>query len=185
MSKKTNRRKRPIHRRFAVDAGKRLLCSALCMAMVTQPGAGYVTAKAEEPPMYLDSSRIEQDKLPEGDLLYFGTASANLPETGEYVVKIYREGNLDKKVSVDIHTVDMTATYGEDYELNEKDVEDLKTTGEKKTILEKYVKGQEITTISEDGIGKLSLEQKPEADEEETEAAKEVSLFDEIGRAHV
>ncbi len=178
MSKKTNRRKRPMHRRFALDTGKRLLCGVLCMAIITQPGAGYATAKAEEPPMYLDSSRIEQDKLPEGDLLYFGTASANLPEMGEYAVKIYREGNLDKKVSVDIHTVDMTATYGEDYELNEKDVENLKTTGEKKTILEKYVKGQEITTISEDGIGKLSLEQKPEADEEETEAAKEVSLFD-------
>ena len=181
MSKK-NRRKRLLHRRFGVDAGKRLLCGVLCMAMVIQPGTSYVTAKAEEPPIYLDSSRIEQDRLPEGDLLYFGTASANLPETGEYAVKIYREGNLDKKVSVDIHTVDMTAAYGEDYELNEKDVENLKTTGEEKTILEKYVKGQEITAISGEDTRTLSLAQKSDAEETETETEteteKEAVLFD-------
>lgn len=168
-----------MHRRFAVDAGKRLLCGVLCMAMVTQPGAGCATAQAaEEPPVYLDSSRIARDKLPEGDLLYFGTASANVAETGEYAVKIFREGDLDKKVSVDIHTVDMTATYGEDYELNEKDVEDFKTTGEEKTILEKYVKGQEIATIPEEKIGKLSLEEKSDAEEEETNTSKEAALFD-------
>ena len=176
MSRKTNRKKRLHYKRFAVDAGKRLLCGVLCVAMAAQPEAGYVMAKAEEPPVYLDSSRIEPDKLPEGDLLYFGTASANVEETGEYAVKIYREGNLDKKVSVDIHTVDMSATYGEDYELNKKDVENLETTGEEKTILEKYVKGQEITAISEEETGTLSLEQKSDAEETETEA--EVALFD-------
>lgn len=170
------KKSRKICRRTAVEAGKKLLCGVLCMAMVIQPETGCITAKAEEPPVYLDSSRIERDKLPEGDFLYFGTASADVEETGEYAVKIFREGNLDKRVSVDIHTVDMSAVYGEDYELNEEDVEDFESTGEEKSILEKYVKGQKITAISEEDTGKLTLEQKDDAEKKETDG--EVSVFD-------
>lgn len=179
--RKNGTKRKPIHRRSVLKVGKRLLCGVLCMAMLTQPAeycaAAQATAQAaKKSPVYLDSSRIAQDKLPEGDLLYFGTASANVAEKGEYAIKIYREGNLDKKVSVDIHTVDMTATYGEDYELNEKDVEGLVTTDDNKTILEKYVKGQEITSISEDETAQLSL--KENSDAEETETEEEVTSSD-------
>lgn len=177
MSKKKNKRKIRIHRRSAVDAGKRLLCGVLCVAMISQTGIDCAASQApEEPPVYLDSSRIARDRLPEGDLLYFGTASANVAETGEYAVKIFREGDLDKRVSVDIHTVDMTAIYGEDYKLNEKDVDDTKSTGEDKSILEKYVKGQKITTLSEENTGKLSLE--PEDNAEEKETVEETAVLD-------
>ena len=78
--------------------------------------------------------------------IYFGTASATVEEKGEYAVKLYREGNLDKKASVDIHTIDMMALYGEDYEL---DMEGVRETGDGKSILEKYVKGRAVTDRTE------------------------------------
>ena len=141
------RKRMQIHRRSVVDAGKRLLSGVLCMAMITQLGADYATVQAaEEPPVYLKSSRIAADKLPEGDYVYFGTASATVEEKGEYAVKLYREGNLDKEASVDIHTIDMMALYGEDYEL---EMEGVRETGDGESILEKYVKGKAVTSVDE------------------------------------
>lgn len=122
--------------------GKRALSLLLCAGMVVPSMQGLTVKAAEKEPAYLESSRISADKLPEGDYIYFGTASATVEEKGEYAVKLYREGNLDKKASVDIHTIDMMALYGEDYEL---DMEGVRETGDGKSILEKYVKGKAVT----------------------------------------
>lgn len=124
---------------------RRFASILLAGAMVLQCGEGAAVSAAadSEKPTYLKSSRIEAGKLPEGDCMYFGTASAELQERGYYAVRIFREGDLDKKASVKVHTVDMTALYGKDYEL---DMEDVKLTekdeDDRKTVLEKYVKGQ-------------------------------------------
>jgi len=137
MKQKTQHKMKGKARRFA--------SLVLAGAMVLQCGEGAaVSAAADgEKPTYLKSSRIEAGKLPEGDCLYFGTASAELEERGYYAVRIFREGSLDKKASVEVHTVDMTAVYGKDYELAMEGVElTEKDEKKRKTVLEKYVKGQ-------------------------------------------
>lgn len=126
--------------------GKRALSLLLCAGMLVPSMQGLTVRAAEKEPVYLKSSRIAADKLPEGDYIYFGTASATVEERGEYAVKLYREGNLDKKASVDIHTIDMMALYGEDYEL---DMEGVRETGDGESILEKYVKGKAVTGTDE------------------------------------
>lgn len=127
--------------------GRRMVCGLLSLSMVAQSGAGITMASAaqEKAPTYLKSSRITGDNLPEGDWLYFGTAAAAVAEHGEYAIRVFREGNLKKEASVELRTIDMTAVYGEDYELAEDDVEDLEESGTGKTLLEMYAKGQEVT----------------------------------------
>lgn len=124
---------------------RRFASLLLAGTMILQCGEGAAVSAAadSEKPTYLKSSRIEAGKLPEGDCMYFGTASAELQEQGYYAVRVFREGNLDKKASVEVHTVDMTALYGKDYELAMEDVKlTEKDEDDRKTVLEKYVKGQ-------------------------------------------
>ncbi|MDE6616091.1 MAG: hypothetical protein K2K35_05940, partial [Lachnospiraceae bacterium] len=154
-------KKRQVKKRIQ-GGGKRVLGMLLAASMLVQPCEGFATAKTvpeDNVPVYeyLQSDRIAKEELPEGDLIYFGTASAILPEKGSYAVKLYREGNLDKKASVGLHTIDMTAVYGEDYELA---MDDVKVTGDGKSLLEKYTKGNEI--ISPDELSELAMSSETE-----------------------
>ncbi len=143
------RQKRRIRldRGYLRQGGRRLLSLALCASMLVSYGAVPVESSAAVKQnhgagvAYLASSRISKKKLPKESCIYFGTASAQVEERGEYAVRLYREGDLDKAASVDIHTVDLTAVYGKDYELVMEDVEE---TGDGVSLLEKYAKGQEI-----------------------------------------
>lgn len=140
-------RKRQAHSRAAVRRfGRRILSLLLCLGVFLPSVQGAsVPSLAAEPKdgaVYLQSSRIPSDKLPEGDYIYFGTAAATVEEKGEYAVKLYREGNLEKEASVDLHTIDLMAVYGEDYELA---MDGVKESGNGGSILENYVKGKEIT----------------------------------------
>ena len=121
---------------------KRALSLLLCAGMVAPSMQGVTVKAAEKEPVYLESSRIATGEMPEGDYIYFGTASATVVEKGEYAVKLYRTGDLNKKASVNIHTIDMMALYGEDYELV---AEDVKVTGDGESILKKYMTGKGIT----------------------------------------
>ena len=54
--------------------------------------------------MPLNASRIDSEKLPSGNLIYLGTASANVKEEDAfYSFPIYREGDLSEEASVTIH----------------------------------------------------------------------------------
>jgi len=116
---------------------KRLLSGGLAMlltvSMLTEPAAA--VARENSAPISLAASRM--DEVPEGNWVYFGTASATLEESNQfYTVPVYREGDLTEEASVELHTVDMTALYGKDYELVMPDVEE---TGTGSTILEDYM----------------------------------------------
>ncbi|RKI38136.1 hypothetical protein D7V86_04965 [bacterium D16-51] len=152
-TKKTRNRFRWKGRGFS----RRILCFLLCMAMFLQAGAGISFAASKKKISFtmLESSRIGEG-LPEGDLIYFGTAEAAVEEHGEYAIRIFREGNLNKKASVSIHTVDMTALYGEDYEIVSETVEGLTETGNGKTLLEEYAKGGKA--VEDGSLGSLSME---------------------------
>ncbi len=96
-----------------------------------------IPVKAEPTPIPLKTSRIDTEKLPEGDLIYMGTAAATLDEEDAvYEFPIYREGDLSKGASVTVHTLDMTAVYGKDYEIVDEDVEE---SGDKQSLLEMSV----------------------------------------------
>lgn len=116
---------------------RRLLSGLLALCMIfTEISAPAVTAKAEERAIPLEASRLSADKLPEGNLVYFGSAAASLPEKDAvYSVPIYREGDLSGEASVEVHSIDIMALYGEDYEFVQEDPE---VTGSKETILERY-----------------------------------------------
>lgn len=139
--------------------GKKLLSLLLCAAMAISLGQGLTwqaAAGKETGPVYLDSKRIAKDKLPKGDYLYFGTAAATVEEQGEYALRIYREGSLDRKAGVDIRAIDMTALYGKDYELVMNGVDTVEGAGEK-SILQKYAEGKQVTEARTDGYAALSL----------------------------
>ena len=116
---------------------RRLLSGLLALCMIfTETSAPAVTAKAEERVIPLEASRLAADKLPDGNLVYFGSAAASLPEKeAVYSVPIYREGDLSGEASVEVHAIDLMALYGEDYEFVQADPE---VTGSKETILERY-----------------------------------------------
>ncbi len=154
--------------------GRRALSFLLCAGMLAgsvQGAAVRVDAAGSDQAIYLESSRIPADKLPEGDFIYFGTASAAVEEKGEYAVKLYREGNLDKKASVDLHTIDLMAVYGEDYQLA---MDNVKEVGNGRSIMENYVKGQEITHTEDLEVTQAAKEAQGDAAQKQQEA--EVSM---------
>lgn len=96
-----------------------------------------IPVKAEPTPIPLDAERIDAYMLPEGNVFYVGTAAANLAEEDAvYEFPVYREGDLSGEASVTVHTIDMTAVYGEDYEIVDTDAE---VDGDGKSILETLV----------------------------------------------
>ena len=93
---------------------KKLLSLLLSLSMLASMAV--IPAKAEETVLPLNASRIDSEKLPSGNLIYLGTASANVKEEDAvYSFPIYREGDLSEEASVTIHSLDLTAIYGEDY----------------------------------------------------------------------
>ena len=114
----------------------------------------------------LDASRLAGDRLPEGNLIYMGTAAASLKEGDTvYEFPVYREGDLSGAASVDVHTIDMTAVYGKDYEIVNEEVE---RTGDKTSLLE-----LSVTTLSQDEA--VADDKKPETYGETEDASEKYS----------
>ena len=115
---------------------KRLLSALLTLCMMATIVPTYMFASAEETVTPLEASRLTEEELPGWNIVYFGTAAATLSEDDAvYSVPVYREGDLSGETSVEVRTVDLTALYGEDYELIADDAEVI---GGDETILERY-----------------------------------------------
>ena len=114
---------------------KKLLSLLLSLSMLASMAV--IPAKAEEMVMPLNASRIDSEKLPSGNLIYLGTVSANVKEEDAvYSFPIYREGDLSEEASVTIHSLDLTAIYGEDYIILDDNAE---KTGDGVSILERLL----------------------------------------------
>lgn len=131
-----------------------LLSISMLASMATLP------VKADETPIPLNASRIDAEKLPNGNLIYMGTASANVKEEDVvYSFPIYREGDLSDEASVTIHSLDLTAVYGEDYILLDDNVEE---TGDGVSILERYATAEsdsdetQENTLEENTVEEIS-----------------------------
>lgn len=118
-----------------------ILLSVSLLASVGQDVSATAIKDSGDETVILESARIAEDKLPEGDYIYFGTASAQVEERGEYALRLYRAGSLRKEASVTVNSIDMTAIYGEDYEVLMEGVQEM---GDGKTILEKQFRGKEF-----------------------------------------
>lgn len=116
---------------------KRLFGRILSMLLVSCLLVSVMPAAASETDaINLAGSRLSAEELTEGNLVYFGLASATVSEEEKvYTIPVYREGDIDTEASVEVHTNDLTSLYGKDYILEMAGVEE--TTGEK-TLLEKY-----------------------------------------------
>lgn len=132
-----------------MSMGKRLLSLLLALCMLWSVMATSVLAVPEETVIPLEASRLSADKLPDGNIIYFGSAAASLPEEAAvYSVPIYREGDVSGEAAVEIHSIDITALYGEDYELVTDEAEII---GGDETILERY--SRQCAALSETGGG--------------------------------
>ena len=149
---------------------KRLLSALLVLCMIfTEMSTSTVTTKAEETAILLEASRLEADKLPEGNLVYFGSAAATMLEKDAvYSVPIYREGDLSGEAKVEVHAIDLMALYGEDYEFVGEDPEVM---GDGETILERYAREN----------AELLAEEESKESEEESAEPKEGKESEEEG----
>lgn len=118
-----------------------ILLSVSLLGSVVQDVSVAATKDRGDETVMLESARIAEDKLPEGDYIYFGTASAQVEERGAYALRLYRAGNLKKEASVTVNSIDMSALYGEDYEVV---MDGVQETGDGKTILEKQFRDKEF-----------------------------------------
>ena len=152
---------------------KRVTAGILTAAMTTffiPPAMAEYTGKG----IPLDASRIDADKLPEGNLIYMGTAAATVAEEDAvYEFPVYREGDLSERAAVTVHTIDMTAVYGKDYEIVG---EDVTRSGDKSSLLKLAM----TTEPDEDGVEDEDIEPdadiESEIDEMQSEKSDGVSL---------
>lgn len=136
---------------------KRITSLLLGLQMVLLQPLCSLAEIPQESPTVIAGARLSEDQLTEGELVYFGVSGLTLKEaTDSYEIAIYREGNLDQEASVTVHTLDISALYGEDYRLLGDDI----------TVLES---------------GKTLLQQAADRGREETDDESEVGDTDDKG----
>lgn len=121
---------------------KRLLSGILGVLMFLSIPGGQLSRIAAQSrvPTLLQAERLTD--LPEGNIVYFGTASATLDEADSYyAVAIYRDGDLSQSASVQVRALDMTALYDKDYELY---MYGVKVSGGDRTLLQTYLQGTDV-----------------------------------------
>ncbi|MBQ3379811.1 MAG: hypothetical protein IJG50_08130, partial [Clostridia bacterium] len=113
-------------------AAKRVIAVILAV-MMTLGMTGTALAESAPDEYVLNAERLSD--VPEGDLIYLGTASAALDEkTAVYSFPVYREGDASEEASVMLRTLDLSAVYGKDYVLLGSGIE---KTGSDTSLLER------------------------------------------------
>lgn len=65
---------------------------------------------------YLSENEEAQSEYPNGAFM-FPLSSSQLKQNELYAVEVFREGGTNGEASITVKSVDMTACYGEDYEI--------------------------------------------------------------------
>lgn len=123
---------------------KRFTSLLLGLQMVLLQPLSSLAEIPQQSPTVIAGARLSEDRLTEGELVYFGVSGLTLKETTDsYEIAIYREGNLDQEASVTVHTLDISALYNEDYRLLGDDITELESG---KTLLQQAAdRGREET----------------------------------------
>lgn len=127
---------------------KRITSLLLGLQMVLLQPLCSLAEIPQQSPTVIAGARLSEDQLTEGELVYFGVSGLTLKEAADsYEIAIYREGNLDQEASVTVHTLDISALYGEDYRLLGDDITELESG---KTLLQQAAdRGREETDSDE------------------------------------
>lgn len=123
---------------------KRITSLLLGLQMVLLQPLCSLAEIPQQSPTVIAGARLSEDQLTDGELVYFGVSGLTLKEAADsYEIAIYREGNLDQEASVTVHTLDISALYGEDYRLLGDDITVLESG---KTLLQQAAdRGREET----------------------------------------
>ena len=106
-------------------------------------------------PQLIPGERMVEE--PGESAVYFGVIEATLEEMNSlYEVQIFRTGDLSEEIDFELHTLDVTALYGEDYVLRGKGLEVL---------------GGEMTQLERNATQDLRIETEDVPAEEQPEAA--------------
>lgn len=145
---------------------KKLISMLLVVALLLSMGMPYQAAEAVKP-LLLETAEID---APEGSssYAYFGTLSSQVAETGSYVLTVNRGGNTETAGTVELKTVDVSARYGEDYTLTDKNYETTITPVEK-TLLESGA-SQEALARAEEEMEALNSLTSGEIEEDDSTA---------------
>ena len=108
-------------KKYRHTSGKRTIAVILAIIMmIPQNIAAFADIKGsatEVPGERLASG--SDSELSEGSRVYFGTQSYNVDEENRtYKFSIFRDGDLSEGEFVTVHSLDLTAIYGEDYILS-------------------------------------------------------------------
>ena len=130
---------------------KRITSLLLGMQMLLLQPLCSLAEIPQQSPTVIAGARLSEDQLTDGELVYFGVSGLTLKEaTDSYEIAIYREGNLDQEASVTVHTLDISALYGEDYRLLGDDITELESG---KTLLQQAADRGREETDDESEIG--------------------------------
>lgn len=106
----------------------------MCMLVLTVPVGAFAEPAADGPVVW-ESSRISElttEEMGEG-VIYVGTSGGRAEEKGQYVLTLYRDGYSDGEATVELHTVDVSAKVGVDYQIIGEETEYKETSG---TVME-------------------------------------------------
>lgn len=130
---------------------KRITSLLLGLQMVLLQPLCSLAEIPQQSPTVIVGARLSEDQLTDGELVYFGVSGLTLKEAADsYEIAIYREGNLDQEASVTVHTLDISALYGEDYRLLGDDITELESG---KTLLQQAADRGREETDDESEIG--------------------------------
>ena len=143
-----------------------------------------LAAPSQEEPTPLTGDGITLPEDAEGTFLAFAANGSEedtplsnwiLEEQGRYSFTIVRAGDLSAETTVELRTIDVSATYGEDYRIDDPSYETdaFKTDG---TLMEQYSGSEEAKAEAEAVIEELTREAEaaqPEDQQTETVQAKE------------
>lgn len=158
---------------------KRITSLLLGLQMVLLQPLCSLAEIPQQSPTVIAGARLSEDQLTEGELVYFGVSGLTLKEAADsYEIAIYREGNLDQEASVTVHTLDISALYGEDYRLLGDDITELESgktllqqaadRGREETDDESEVENSDSEAIASDSEAAVSRSEDTDSDDEST-----------------
>ena len=117
---------------------KRIISILLALQMLLLQPLCSLADIPQHRPTVINGARLSEDRLTDGDLVYFGVSGLTVKEASDiYEIAIYREGDLDSEASVTVHTLDISALYNKDYRLMGDNIKEQESN---MTLLERAAK---------------------------------------------
>ncbi|MCH5209568.1 MAG: S-layer homology domain-containing protein [Oscillospiraceae bacterium] len=155
---------------------KRIISMLLAASMLS--GLCPAALAADEPVIWGAERMTEiSDLEAENGVIYMGTSAVRAEEHGTYLFTVYRDGNSEEEASIQLDTIDVSATIREDYDVLIDGIEYYDCGG---TVMERNANidaeekiGEYISSVNE--IQTQLAENAPDEETVESELAKRVA----------